>query len=399
MQISELQPDGQIYPVLRRNDFVVRIRNAVVIGGGLETTRPGHPSGHGIKTEDLDMTMHDSMPLGRNDMAPLPPQMLVLIFETCEMAFLIVRKRPDGTPEFFTTYHKPSADSAHIGYHLTVNPSWRYLVAASPNGVFVVHELESIDNMRVQYARDGTFEPVRSFRARTLRGTITNAAFLHPRPQDHDHHVILLLTVVHKDRDQPPVTRMMAYDWYSGDNLKSTLARKPITSRLPDEYSIPVHVIPLTVQSAFIVVSEREAVIVAHFLSGSPGYSDLISSHIRSTPLHHGRYQPLWSSWARPYRRDTYFEKTDIIYLAREDGTVIHLEIDSESLAPSVTNKVFLDANIDTAFAVAHDPFSDVLIIGGDSGPGGIWKAGISFPSLTEANHLSSFNHGKKWFE
>lgn len=95
------------------------------------------------------------------------------------------------------------------------------------------------------------------------------------------------------------------------------------------------------------------------------------------TPLYHGNGDPLWVAWARPFRNKKYLEKTDIIYLAREDGAIIHIEIDAAELLPSVTNVGCLEANIDTAFTSAYDIFADVLMIGGDSGPGGIWKVSI----------------------
>lgn len=386
MQISELRLDGQVYPVLRRNDFIARIRNAVVIGQRSEGTRSRRPSHHLIKTEDADIAMEDSTQFGSGGASSFPPQVLVLIFETCDLAFLILRTRPDGTPEFHTTYHKSPMDSSHIGYHMAVNPSWRYLVASSPNGVVVVYELESLDIMSAQYAKDGTFKPIKSFRARTLSGTITNTVFLYPRPEDHHHHVILLLTVVYTEQNKPPSTRMIAYDWVLGDSLKLSLAKSPIASRLADEDSIPVHVIPLTVQSAFAIISENSAVIATDFLSGSPTYSDLAAASIAPTRLHHGIFRPLWAAWARPYRHETYFEKTDIVYLAREDGAVIYLEIDSDTLVASITNTLYLDVNVDTAFGAATDPFSDLLIIGGDSGPGGIWKVAIPYPSKGHIN-------------
>lgn len=305
---------------------------------------------------------------------PLPPQILVLMLETGDAIFLFIRERPDGLLEFVTAKHKCPKNLKFLGFHLTIDPSSRYMAAGSAEGAFVVYEMESFAALNSQYLQHGIFDPVKCIRLRPVRGIIHKMEFLYPRPED-DYHIILVLVMVRNDRPQGHVaSRLVTYEWEVGDNLKEVFVDSKSGTRLPDEHKMPLLLIPLRFSTAFFLVSQHSIGIVKFALSGSPQFELLQTDTPGTTKLHHGTIDPLWTAWARPFRRRQYFEKTDIIYLAREDGVIIHIEIDARDLLPSVTNVGSLDTNISTAFTTAFDIFSDVLIIGGDSGPGGIWK-------------------------
>ena len=137
---------------------------------------------------------------------------------------------------------------------------------------------------------------------------------------------------------------------------------------------MPLMIIPLRINTAFIAVSEHAIGIVKNAFTGQTSFDTLETHSPSQTNLHHGAAGPLWTAWARPFRLNKYFEKTDIIYLAREDGVIAHIELDSADLLPSVTTVGTISTNISTAFTTAYDVFSDVFIIGSESGPGGIWK-------------------------
>ncbi|KAM0511282.1 hypothetical protein ACHAPE_010026 [Trichoderma viride] len=376
VQISELGRDGQVHDVIRKSDFGHRIRNAVVLGGSLE---------HGLDDDPVDMVVKQepspspSSP-GEDGISDslrvrvLPPQMLVLVLESCQMVFLFVREKPDGILEFATSIYENPKLLPYVGYHLAVDPSSRYMAAATPEGMFIVYELEALPELNRQYANREYVHPIKSFRIRAVSGVVQKMEFLFPRPEDH-HHIILILIIVRRERiNSPPVSRMATYEWELGDNLQLILSEERVGNRLPKEYKMPLLLIPLRFKTAFFAVSEFYIGIVKYALSGAPEFEMLPAEPPAPTPLYHGNGDPLWVAWARPFRNKKYLEKTDIIYLAREDGAIIHIEIDAAELLPSVTNVGCLEANIDTAFTSAYDIFADVLMIGGDSGPGGIWK-------------------------
>lgn len=346
-----------------------------MLGDALEHGLDDENPGSFAKQEHDDLPVPDTADvLGGSRGRSLPPQLLVLMLDSGDAVFLFLREQPNTSPEFvLNTYNLPRK-IPYLGYHLAIDPSSHYMTAASPEGVLVVFELEEMTTLNAQYMARGFLSPVKSARLRFIQGVIHKLEFLHPRPED-DYHIILILIVIRRERSRgEPVTRIVIYEWEVGDNLKDVFAADKIGNRLPQEHKMPLLLIPLRFSTAFFTVSEEFIGVVKHCLSGSPVFESLCADPPSQTSLHHGAHSPLWTAWARPFRRQKYFEKTDIIYLAREDGAIIHIEIESMDLVPSVTNVGCLDTNINTAFTTAYDIFSDILIIGGDSGPGGIWK-------------------------
>ncbi|KAL6814223.1 mono-functional DNA-alkylating methyl methanesulfonate N-term domain-containing protein [Trichoderma camerunense] len=376
IQISQLGRDGQVHDVIRKSDFGFRIRNAVVLGDNLEHGLDDDPYGVAVKPEPPSSPLSPGAHGIFNDVQSrsLPPQLLVLMLESCQLLFLFLREGSDHTLEFVITKYDNPRLLPYLGYQLAVDPSSRYMAAASPEGIFVVYELEPLSELNAQYTELGSIEPIRSIRIRAVSGAIHKLEFLFPRRED-DYHIILILIVARRERSRgPPVSRMATYEWELGEDLQLIFAEERTGTRLPKEHRMPLLLIPIRFKTAFFAVSQFHIGIVKYALSGSPEFESLPTQPPARTPLYHGTGEPLWVAWARPFRRKKYFEKTDIIYLAREDGAIIHIEIDATELLPSVTNVGCLGANIDTAFTLAYDIFSDVLMIGGDSGPGGIWK-------------------------
>ncbi|KAF7547792.1 hypothetical protein G7Z17_g7475 [Cylindrodendrum hubeiense] len=387
VQISELRDDGQVHEVLRKSDFGTRIRNAIVLGSSPQDSSDNDPSSL-IKPEDSDVLMQDATKVsGTERLRPLPPQMLVLMLESGDGVFLFIRERANGSLEFITTRYESPRNLKFLGFHLSVDPTSRYMAAASAEGAFIVYELESLEDLSAQYTREGSFNPVKSIRIRQVNGVIHKMEFLHPRPED-DYHIILLLIIARREGNRHTYnSRMVYYEWELGDELKSVFAKEKVGVRLPEEHQMPLLLIPLRFNTAFFVVSEQCIGIVKCALEGTPHFDLLPTNAPGQTKLHHGAAEPLWTAWARPFRRQQYFEKTDIIYLAREDGVLIHVEIEaSEIMNVSLTNAGAINTNISTAFTTAYDVFADVLIIGGDSGPGGIWK----LPARSDLGQVST---------
>ncbi|PHH83522.1 hypothetical protein CDD83_2975 [Cordyceps sp. RAO-2017] len=375
VQISELRRDGQVHEVALKRDFGCRIRSSAVLGASFEHGLDGEASGGSDQPLKDDSTMLDTSNFSyAGPVRSLPPQLLVLMLESGDTVFLFLEEQLNTPPVFVLNTYALPREIPFLGYHLVADPSSRYMAAASPEGMLVLFEMEEMATLRAQYMAQGSLAPVKSVRLRFIPGVIHKLEFLHPHPDD-DYHIILILIVIRREqRREDPVTRMVIYEWQVGESLEAVFAREKTGNRLPQEHKMPLLLIPLRFSAAFFTVSEEFIGIVKHCLSGSPVFESLCVDPPSQTGLHHGTRNPLWTAWARPFRRPKYFEKTDIIYLAREDGAIIHMEIEAMDLVPSVTNVGCLDTNINTAFATAFDIFSDILIIGGDSGPGGIWK-------------------------
>ncbi|KXJ92342.1 mono-functional DNA-alkylating methyl methanesulfonate N-term-domain-containing protein [Microdochium bolleyi] len=253
--------------------------------------------------------------------------------------------------------------------HLTVDPRSRYLCFGHTESMFVICELESMDTLRKRHSRGLSLEPVKDMYPRAVRGQIGNISFLYP-PVDADSHVILLIIMI-----QETATKIAYYDWEHGHEKVSEVFRSERSGlKLVEQFRLPLMVVPLTVRSAFIIVTEGASATISGLLEGSLNYDtfDLVSQD--PTNFHHGKSHPLCVAWTRPVREAQFHETQDVIYLVREDGIINFLEVGIESGIETSLEMGEVDCNFDTAFACMYDRFSDVLLAGGDSGPGAMWS-------------------------
>lgn len=384
MQISELRRDGQLHSISRKCDFGSRIRNAKVIGSSPVIVNGKEYATTGFDPEVADDDVDDIEPYiptptaSASTPSTLPPQLLLIVLETGACVFLFLRPGHAGTFEFVALQeHVSSSRLVRPGFHMAVDPSSRFAVQACARNVFVVHELESVRRLKDCYAKGLPLRPVVASRPRTVNGVIHTVEFLYPRPQD-PQHIILLLIVV-KDG----VSRMITYDWMLGDDLRQVFSQEKNGHALPPQHEMPLMVIPLTVRSAFFAVSEGEVAYCADALQGSPSFEPCDLNSFPPSEHYSGTEPPLWTAWSRPPRLYPYHRDRDFIYLAREDGVVIYLECDSDDiLGASFYHGTF--CSVSTAFASLADEFHDgealvngeTLVFGGDSGQGGVWRAG-----------------------
>ncbi|KAB5572120.1 mono-functional DNA-alkylating methyl methanesulfonate N-term-domain-containing protein [Coniochaeta sp. 2T2.1] len=381
VQIRELQPDGQLQDLLRRNDFGSRIRNATVIGSIPDNPQKDEKdgrtfSGVPIKSEDGDVVMDaaDGSPSSStHHPAALPPQMLVLLLECGDTVFLWIRPRQDGTPEFaHSSFPSPTSQLVSPGFHMAVDPSSRYLALGCAERSFVVYELDSLPSLGEQSRRGQPLVPVINHRLRSVQGVIQQMQFLYPRPEDA-HHIILLLIIVRNGE-----SRMVIYDWELGNSLRDALLDEKRGQKMDPGSRLPLLVVPLRVRSAFICISEQQIAVYSGVLHGDyqPDMIDIDGDTRAPTDNYQGRNKPLWTAWARPSRLSEFFRRNDCIYLAREDGVVYFMEADSDGTLTATVYIQTFDCSISTAFSCLYDQYDDVLVMGGDAGPGAIWRMG-----------------------
>ena len=293
----------------------------------------------------------------------------MVTLECGDCVFLFVRQQPDGKHEFVTVrFPSPRKDLVYPGVHLAVDPSSRYMVSACHQDFFIVYELETRERLNQEYLNNRLPSPIKAYRPRSIHGVIHKVTFLYPRPGD-EKHIILLLIVVRNGK-----SRMLTYEWMAGEDLKAVFAEEQRGHRMPPDNQLPTLLIPLTVKSAFIAISPEQIVVCDGFLHGQPNFEAIDMENRPPTDNHHGRGKPLWTAWSRPFRLSPYFVTRDCMYLAREDGVVIFIEADSESALDRSTFMDTFDCNISSAFTCLFDQHTDILVLGSDSGPGGIWK-------------------------
>jgi hypothetical protein len=187
-------------------------------------------------------------------------------------------------------------------------------------------------------------------------------------------------------------TRMVLYEWETGSDLKHIRPHSAKGHLLERSRQMPLLLIPLTLKSSFILVCEDSMAVCQGILQGSPTFIDFNNRIDEPTELHHGSGRPLWAAWTRPPRLPSYAVFRDDIYIAREDGLIKFLEIDSreDEFVKADNNIGEFGANCGTALACLdfknqYNKSGDLLVTGGDSCPGGTYlvsRPHFTFPRL-----------------
>ena len=142
--------------------------------------------------------------------------------------------------------------------------------------------------------------------------------FLHPKIEDEDNKMILLV-LVSKDRN----TYAVCYEWETSETLREK-PPKIIKRQLPAEYRLPSMVIPSIKPSSFLVVSATSMAVYDNILKQASRHPMPVFEEEEN------QRTPLWVQWARPKNREYLYKQFhDDIFLCRHDGKVVHVAIDN----------------------------------------------------------------------
>jgi hypothetical protein len=283
-----------------------------------------------------------------------------------------------------------SAVNDTSGTHLTRDPSSRFLAVGMRESFFTVYKVRAKDDIFSDYHFGMLKTSITEQMTVAVKGVIMNMEFLYPKQGDEDH-IILLVVVCRKG-----ALRMHVYEWDASQTLIHIRSNTKRGFTL-DVGVIPLLLIPMTFRSAFLIVCERDIYVCEGLLQGEPVLSR--SSTITNdepTDAHNGNNPPLWTAWARPLRNEISRQGQDHIYLAREDGLIKLLESDQDEFLAAANNVDGIKQNIGTAFAFLHTAFTvpgpsrsigctyhaDALVIGGESGPGGVYWVRSAFTTV-----------------
>ena len=204
--------------------------------------------------------------------------------------------------------------------------------------------------------------------------SILKMEFLHP-PQD-DHEQIVLLLIISRNGK----TRMLWYEWSCKMGLHRSQLKAFVQS-LPRDERLPLLLIPLKHQAAFMVVYEKQITLYKDLLTGSPRrYIQRLEEVRGPEQVGISGRKPVWVQWARPMRKltDEFTVDHDEISLCREDGVVQYLSLVNVEHTLDRKHKVSrLGINVNTAFAIldAGPNKGDVFAVGGDMSEGGLWRS------------------------
>ncbi|TAQ91205.1 hypothetical protein B7494_g395 [Chlorociboria aeruginascens] len=384
VQVRELRPDGYLRDVIRKDNFVCRIRNARVVGSinAYKEEMAARDSTTNVKDENKDQTTMDICEDHKKGYAyqglPLPPQVILLQLESGDSVFLELRYSEGGELELFSHHHRLPGTGIGLqaGMHLTVDPSSRYVAIGCSEGLFSIYALHSREELNEQYSQSTELHYVQAETTLHTRGVIHKMEFLYPSRGDEKHIILLVLVVIRGK------TRMIVYEWETGRNITDIKPNNAGHS-LAESRQMPLLLIPLLLNSAFILVTETSIAVCHDFLESIPHYVENNTDIQDQTAFHHGLGSPHWTAWARPGRRPEWTADHDSIYLAREDGIIRYLELTSNDFLDSEVDVGELNRNNGTAFTILDPPgkmkvgmaeySGDLLITGGESGVGGTY--------------------------
>lgn len=395
MQLRELHADSRFRDIASQSDFGSRIRSALVIGNvPLSDTDLPYSEQNGNE----DVEMRDASPVSQKNGSPtkskskddplprnpFPPQYIVLSLESGDMVFLYARDRGqegDGI-EFVTKRCTLPGEMLSIqpGAHLAVDPSGRYMTLSCFEYLFAIYKLKTASELKLEHARN-RFSPIDRMRYMSLEGILHKMEFLYPSSQD-PNRIILLMIVVNKGR-----TAMFVYVWDAGCELGSIGPQNPRGHRVHAQAELPLLLIPLRINSNFLLVSEDKLMLCKDILGDAPIWVVHDAPLQEATESHHGSEPPIFTAWARPRRMKSWAETHDPIYIAREDGRIKQIEIESENDIEGIMDAGTVGCNIGKAFAyvdfadqearkdaAASTKMDDILVVGGDMSNGGTFS-------------------------
>lgn len=202
--------------------------------------------------------------------------------------------------------------------------------------------------------------------------------FLQPPREDEDHIILLLVVATEKD------TKFYRLEWDCLKGLDS-LKLTPGPS-LGAHGRCPLHLIPFTITTGFILICENYQAVYYNILDAGMIANRLHDQNQNQDMKEPGSLKrlPLFTAWARPLRREDWALTNDAFFLCREDGLVIFLEFDRNSLPKFLRSGVGdMHISVDTGFAVLHPGAEglddanrsyDTLVAAGDMSYGSLMK-------------------------
>ena len=204
-----------------------------------------------------------------------------------------------------------------------------------------------------------------------LDGSILKMEFLHP-PEGDPNRIILLLVVAKANQ-----SRLVWFDWNGAVPLHQAQLT-PNKIPLHPEEQLPLLLIPLMKNCAFLLVCEKRIVLIKDILTGGfQRYFHRLAFEQESQEPGASQRRPIWVQWARPMRSKNLRPNEEHIILCREDGIVQYMVVDhgTKQMIDSNYNVGRLGVNINTSFATIDLGLNtnDLLVAAGNESDGGLW--------------------------
>ncbi|KAF2479555.1 mono-functional DNA-alkylating methyl methanesulfonate N-term-domain-containing protein [Neohortaea acidophila] len=357
IDVKEVRHQGHLEHVAAKANFDARIRAAKVF-----TIDPL------LDEDDIFVKLENGEP--SLDDRKLPPQCLAITLDSSELLFLYLRgDQETGFHFVHQSVPLPRYDKTIFqpGEHLAVDPSSRALAVVAAERELVIYAANTKDDIKRSIRQNtGKWPIVSTQRHLQVDGVIHHMDFLLPSADDEDH-IVLLLVVAHGRR-----TKALCIDWYVGSDLHQ--AHIHPGQPLDIGGGTPSLLIPLS-NASFFLISGANVVRWTNVICGSIVGREVTLLH--RDPYHPGASprQPMWVNWCRPKRVQARTDEVDHLYLVREDGAMLLLEVLEDEVFSSHAGN--FECHVGTAFASVGDlQDPDILIAAGDMSNGKIYAIG-----------------------
>ncbi|KAF2161159.1 hypothetical protein M409DRAFT_28487 [Zasmidium cellare ATCC 36951] len=371
LEVKEVGNNGHLQHIAVKSDFDARIIAAAVFNTNDDDDEANFLAQ--IKQEISQDGMNTS--LG-------PPQLVVLTLDSGNLVFVALRPDEDGAwrfaqcivplPQYERRLFQP-------GQHLAIDPSSRAIAVAARESQIVLYGTKSMEQLRYELKNQPSdFCPISSTRPFKIEGVIQHVEFLQP-PSTSSDHVILLLIIICQGR-----TKAAVVDW--NQSLGPRQAQLHPFQVIDESEGIPSLLIPLRDAAFFLVTNDKITL-----------YKDILSGSVTSAkwalpqdPAQHpglSSYSPIWANWVKPRRSKAALQDKDGMYLAREDGLVIWIDIKVGSKSTfNMSRAGDLECHVGTAFAsIGDEGGPDILAIAGETSTGRTVQIGPFFTTrMTE---------------
>jgi len=202
VHLKELRADGSLRHVLSKVDLKGKVLAAKV----LATSQ--------TKQSPFEANLAD-------DEYVIPPEVIVLILDSCELMFLWTEKAGTGFKFRHTALRMPYGKTRRgqpISL-LAVDPKSRAIAVAFSEDKFMLYKTKSADEWANDNRHGRDTVPIEEEKLIQCPGRMMHMDFLAPGAAEDDSHVILLFILAHSGR-----TKISCYDWDS---------RCPLTTATP----------------------------------------------------------------------------------------------------------------------------------------------------------------------
>lgn len=373
IQVKQVLVDGHLEHVATKSNFDAKIRAAAILSSPV--TEDDGPDflkmelDEGSKNEDFD-----------------PPDWAVLVLDSDELVFTSLRTLEGGGQQFMQITHPLPAFAtsiSQVGHRLAVDGRRRVVAAASMDGTIVLCSVRPPSPLRNgSRSRCDDWGPTITQRVIRMEGSIQGMEFLIP-PRDNDDHAILLLIVVIRG-----YTKVVWVEWQPSIGLDNATVHPAQDIGLGKR--IPQLVIPSKDASFLLTIGEDIDVctgILTGFVSREsiPPLANMDAAFPGTS-----RHPLTYTGWTKPERSAILKREKDVVWLVREDGCVIMLDIHLTWFDPTSDIVGTFSFHAGKAFAAFDQPFSsaDIVAAAGDMDNGLLVAVG-GLSRLTDQKNCS----------